>query len=61
MTDNPETSGGAGTTEPDGKFTDEEFADGTHTSERAASNAEGGGYTDSELSETDKDRAERHD
>ncbi|MHC5796387.1 hypothetical protein ACVXZ4_09525 [Lacisediminihabitans sp. FW035] len=61
MTDNADTTGGAGETEPDGKFTDEEFADGTHTSERAAGHAQEGEYTDSELSETKKDRTERHD
>ncbi|CAN5484217.1 hypothetical protein BH10ACT4_BH10ACT4_07990 [soil metagenome] len=61
MTDNADTTRGAGDTEPDGKFTDEEFADGTRTPERAAGHAPEGEYTDSELSETEKDRTERHD
>ncbi len=59
MTENAEISGGSG--EPDGKFTDEEFTDGSHTSERPARQGDDGEYTDSELTETDKDRTERHD
>ncbi|MET4704737.1 hypothetical protein [Frigoribacterium sp. UYMn621] len=66
----PEDSGGRMTDnagdardehEPDGKFTDEEFADGSHTSDRSESSEHEGEYTDSELSETEKDRTERHD
>jgi len=61
MTGNAESTGGSRDIEPDGKFTDEEFADGTRTPERAAGHAEEGEYTDSELSDTEKDRTERHD
>ena len=59
MTDNADATGTPG--EPDGKFTDEEFKDGSHTSNRAAGHAEEGEYTDSDLSETDKDHTEKHD
>jgi len=59
MTDNRDS--GRGDFEADGKFTDEEFTDGSHTPDRAAVPGEEGEYTDSELSETDKDRSDRHD
>jgi len=59
MTDNADSTGKS--REPDGKFTDEEFKDGSHTPDRAAGHSEEGEYTDSDLSETDKDRTERHD
>lgn len=59
MTDNADTTGR--TSEPDGKFTDEEFKDGSHTSDRAEQHEEEGEYTDSELPEADKDNTERHD
>ncbi|QNE46736.1 hypothetical protein F1C58_07350 [Glaciihabitans sp. INWT7] len=59
MTDN--AGDARGEREPDGKFTDEEFKDGSHTSDRSEVSEEEGEYTDSELSETDKDRTERHD
>jgi hypothetical protein len=59
MTDNTDNAGGA--TEADGKFTDEEFKDGSHTPDRAEAHGEEGEYTDSELSDTDKDRTDRHD
>ena len=59
MTDSADSTGKA--REPDGKFTDEEFKDGSHTPDRAAGHSEEGEYTDSDLSETDKDHPERHD
>jgi hypothetical protein len=59
MTDNPGNAGGG--SEPDGKFTDEEFKDGSHTPDRAEAHGEEGEYTDSEIPETDKDHPDQHD
>lgn len=59
MTDNRDNA--RGDFEADGKFTDEEFTDGSHTPDRAAVRGEEGEYTDSELPETDKDHTDRHD
>jgi hypothetical protein len=51
MTDNRDS--GRGGFETHGKFTDEEFTDGSHTPDRAAVPGEEGEYTDSEHSKTD--------
>jgi len=59
MTDNAEATGTPG--EPDGKFTDEEFKDGSHTPDRSAVHGEEGEYTDSELPETGKHSTDHAD
>lgn len=59
MTDNTGNAGGS--SEPDGKFTDEEFKDGSHTPDRAAVHGEEGEYTDSELPETEKHSTDHAD
>ena len=59
MTDNTGNAGGG--SEPDGKFTDEEFKDGSHTPDRAEAHGEEGEYTDSEIPETKKDHTDQHD
>ena len=46
---------GGGRTEPDGKYTDEEFTDGTQTEKETSNPSNGSGeYTDSEIDEGDE-------
>lgn len=47
--------------EPDGTYTDEQAKGEATTDEHGVNHSEAGSYTDSELSETEKDRTERHD
>ena len=56
MSGNTENTGGGPETE--GKFTDEEFTDGSHT---PVSEGEDGEYTDSEIPEDVKDRPDHRD
>lgn len=47
--------------EPDGTYTDEQAKGESTTDEHGSEHTEAGAFTDSELSETEKDRTERHD
>ncbi len=59
MADPADTTGDA--REPDGKFTDEEFKDGSHTSDRAGGHGDEGEYTDSEGPKAEKPHIHHHD